>query len=77
MKSAGKARNNGLYRHIRTSKEIIRNLLNDYINYIITCCRSDVDDFLTIFIVLYVSSLSILQILIFRHDNNFSSKTIL
>lgn len=29
MKSAGKARNNGLYRHIRTSKEIIRNLLND------------------------------------------------
>ena len=32
MKSAGKARNNGLYRHIRTSKEIIRNLLNDYGN---------------------------------------------
>lgn len=32
MKSAGKARNNGLYRHIRTSKEIIRNLLNDYNN---------------------------------------------
>ena len=32
MKSAGKARNNGLYRHIRTSKEIIRNLLNDYLN---------------------------------------------
>ena len=31
MKSAGKARNNGLYRHIRTSKEIIRNLLNDCI----------------------------------------------
>ena len=30
MKSAGKARNNGLYRHIRTSKKIIRNLLNDY-----------------------------------------------
>ena len=30
MKNAGKARNNGLYRHIRTSKEIIRNLLNDY-----------------------------------------------
>ena len=29
IKSAGKARNNGLYRHIRTSKEIIRNLLND------------------------------------------------
>lgn len=24
MKSAGKARSNGLYRHIRTSKEIIR-----------------------------------------------------
>lgn len=33
MKSAGKARNNGLYRHIRTSKEIIRNLLNDYLKY--------------------------------------------
>ncbi len=33
MKSAGKARNNGLYRHIRTSKEIIRNLLNDYFKY--------------------------------------------
>ena len=32
MKSAGKARNNGLYRHIRTSKEIIRNLLNDLYN---------------------------------------------
>ena len=32
MKSAGKARSNGLYRHIRTSKEIIRNLLNDYRN---------------------------------------------
>lgn len=35
MKSAGKARNNGLYRHIRTSKEIIRNLLNDCIKYFI------------------------------------------
>ena len=35
MKSAGKARNNGLYRHIRTSKEIIRNLLNDYSNCLI------------------------------------------
>ena len=34
MKSAGKARSNGLYRHIRTSKEIIRNLLNDYTNYL-------------------------------------------
>lgn len=33
MKSAGKARNNGLYRHIRTSKEIIRNLLNDFMKY--------------------------------------------
>ena len=32
MKSAGKARSNGLYRHIRTSKEIIRNLLNDSAN---------------------------------------------
>ena len=34
MKSAGKARNNGLYRHIRTSKEIIRNLLNDSLKYL-------------------------------------------
>ena len=34
MKSAGKARNNGLYRHIRTSKEIIRNLLNDFSKHI-------------------------------------------
>jgi len=33
MKSAGKARSNGLYRHIRTSKEIIRNLLNYYIKF--------------------------------------------
>lgn len=37
MKSAGKARNNGLYRHIRTSKEIIRNLLNDSMKYE-QCC---------------------------------------
>lgn len=36
MKSAGKARNNGLYRHIRTSKEIIRNLLNDLIKNFIS-----------------------------------------
>ena len=36
MKSAGKARSNGLYRHIRTSKEIIRNLLNDSDNSKIT-----------------------------------------
>ena len=43
MKSAGKARSNGLYRHIRTSKEIIRNLLNDSINnhiLFITLCNS-------------------------------------
>lgn len=36
MKSAGKARSNGLYRHIRTSKEIIRNLLNDLIKNLMT-----------------------------------------
>mgnify|MGYP007106301780 CR=1 FL=1 len=41
MKSAGKARNNGLYRHIRTSKEIIRNLLNDYSNIYSWSMRSD------------------------------------
>ena len=40
MKSAGKARNNGLYRHIRTSKEIIRNLLNDYNKNIKTLSKS-------------------------------------
>ena len=39
MKSAGKARNNGLYRHIRTSKEIIRNLLNDLFKYFICPCQ--------------------------------------
>lgn len=41
MKSAGKARSNGLYRHIRTSKEIIRNLLNDYQNKNTTNLISD------------------------------------
>ena len=40
MKSAGKARNNGLYRHIRTSKEIIRNLLNDYIIFSTNYCKN-------------------------------------
>ena len=40
MKSAGKARSNGLYRHIRTSKEIIRNLLNDSAN--ITMCETEI-----------------------------------
>ena len=39
MKSAGKARSNGLYRHIRTSKEIIRNLLNDYTKHIFMLSR--------------------------------------
>ena len=38
MKSAGKARNNGLYRHIRTSKEIIRNLLNDFVKNSFPIC---------------------------------------
>ena len=43
MKSAEKARSNGLYRHIRTSKEIIRNLLNDsYNNLIIKENRKEV-----------------------------------
>lgn len=38
MKNAGKARSYGLYRHLRTSKEIIENLLNysdKYINSIL------------------------------------------
>ena len=42
MKSAGKARSNGLYRHIRTSKEIIRNLLNDSTNSSIDFDTSDI-----------------------------------
>lgn len=48
MKSAGKARSNGLYRHIRTSKEIIRNLLNDYKKYFIYTfiCKLRVEFFL-------------------------------
>ena len=44
MKSAGKARSNGLYRHIRTSKEIIRNLLNDYKNNKIKYLYKELDD---------------------------------
>lgn len=32
MKNAGKARSYGLYRHLRTSKEIIENLLNYFTN---------------------------------------------
>ena len=44
MKSAGKARSNGLYRHIRTSKEIIRNLLNDSNNdFILNVIQKGVD----------------------------------
>ena len=43
MKSAGKARNNGLYRHIRTSKEIIRNLLNDLTKYYSLFCNHTFD----------------------------------
>lgn len=35
MKNAGKARSYGLYRHLRTSKEIIENLLNYYEKYTI------------------------------------------
>lgn len=34
MKNAGKARSYGLYRHLRTSKEIIENLLNYYQKYL-------------------------------------------
>lgn len=47
MKSAGKARNNGLYRHIRTSKEIIRNLLNDCIQIFVKflCLLQNVSKF--------------------------------
>lgn len=44
MKSAGKARNNGLYRHIRTSKEIIRNLLNDLLKHQEKCAMLGIQD---------------------------------
>lgn len=44
MKSAGKARSNGLYRHIRTSKEIIRNLLNYYWKRKIFVLTADVEN---------------------------------
>lgn len=50
MKSAGKARNNGLYRHIRTSKEIIRNLLNDLFNNIYHIVKIHCDAPIGIFI---------------------------
>ena len=43
MKSAGKARSNGLYRHIRTSKEIIRNLLNDYCITVLKNYKNELD----------------------------------
>jgi hypothetical protein len=45
MKSAGKARSNGLYRHIRTSKEIIRNLLNDCTKNVIPGMEVEVHNF--------------------------------
>ena len=48
MKSAGKARSNGLYRHIRTSKEIIRNLLNYSTKYILRL-RNDFSNNFVIF----------------------------
>lgn len=54
MKSAGKARNNGLYRHIRTSKEIIRNLLNDYQKGIIIVMVA----MILIFAVIYPKTIS-------------------
>ena len=51
MKSAGKARSNGLYRHIRTSKEIIRNLLNDsfqFLNFYKTYTKTPVSEMLSL-----------------------------
>lgn len=49
MKSAGKARSNGLYRHIRTSKEIIRNLLNDCFKNKWSGCMSAPNKLITFF----------------------------
>ena len=53
MKSAGKARNNGLYRHIRTSKEIIRNLLNDLHKWSKTVDITGFVGFTTVNLLLY------------------------
>lgn len=43
MKNAGKARSYGLYRHLRTSKEIIENLLNYYIKELKKFAPQEVD----------------------------------
>lgn len=59
MKSAGKARSNGLYRHIRTSKEIIRNLLNDFpknnTEKILSSINNHVMILTTLFIILFTT----------------------
>ena len=59
MKSAGKARNNGLYRHIRTSKEIIRNLLNDFLNFLMPLFFSSIDKLLLLLPFFYRKGLFI------------------
>ena len=57
MKSAGKARSYGLYRHIRTSNEIIGNLLNDLQNNtgkaVLNKNRIFLSDFLNVRFFLY------------------------
>ena len=51
MKNAGKARSYGLYRHLRTSKEIIENLLNYYCQ-IFSICYVIITDCYSIHLVL-------------------------
>ena len=64
MKSAGKARSNGLYRHIRTSKEIIRNLLNDCLILFISIFTLT---FLYLHLYLYIYNLYLYLHLYFFH----------
>ena len=67
MKSAGKARNNGLYRHIRTSKEIIRNLLNDsFVN--ITVLLSKISDNIEIDVVI-IENINGFKVMAFINQN--------
>ena len=79
MKCAGKARNNGLYRHIRTSKEIIRNLLNDslknityvfkdVVQYPLSIFGTPLQIILTVFIPLGFTTFYPLQPLLGKQD---------
>lgn len=55
MKNAGKARSYGLYRHLRTSKEIIENLLNYFFNYLVLSIYShSITNLTSIFLFLLI-----------------------